>query len=463
MSTFSIVSFAAAIFTFVLLVGSIYKRRCLMVKPTIWVIGYFHLQIQWAAAITSAKIEAEMLYPWHFFVLCHIVPITALLISLGTFRRTSEQIWARLRGPTARNPVLSSPETLLLMLAWFFVLALYFSVVPIGQTGLWITLTSRDYLTSVLAREDSLKLISNPFVKYFYAYNANFLALFFGFFAALRAFYSIKARKFAGVLFWSLLFMALVISSGLSGARSPAAVIIMGTFLGFWIRSGAPLNPVRLSLAAFLVLAIPSLVTLFRSGDAITFENFTGQFQETVLARAFYVPMETGMVHCKYVQENGYWGLAGTGKIATLFGVEYINTANHLANVIFGNSVVNTGLVSTSYVFIYYSNFGLTIVPLIIILLVAIDFILLFYRTFSDKYLLPGLTAINTGCICLIGSDYTTLFLTYGYVPGVLTVLGLMILFEPKVRNRMATFQFWTRPSLAETSLTEPPGEPASS
>jgi hypothetical protein len=429
MSTFTLSNVAVTIATLMLLLVSVLRQRHLVLKPSLWVVAFFHIQIQWAASFNSSIIEQEMTFPWHFFCLTQLVPFVTLCLSLLTFKRSALAVWSRFSLPSVKTPVLSAAEGIFLVGLWATVVVLYFTEVRFTQSGLWVLLTSKDYLLSVMAREDSLKLIGNPLVKYAYAYNANFLALFLGFFVLTAAMRYIKKGSilvFGGLL---IFYSALIASTALSGARSPAAVVLMGTLIAFWLRAGAPMQPMRLAIGALLVLCIPTVFTMLRSPD-LSWDAFVREFQGTIVQRAFFVPMYTGEVFVRYAQENGYWGVSGMPKLAELLGEEPINVPNYLANMMFTNEYVKSGLLSTSFVFSWYSNFGLGIVPLLVILLLGIDVVVLAYSRFADSYLVPGLAAINTGCLCLTSTEFTTLFLTYGYLTGLVTVFGLMFVFK---------------------------------
>ena len=428
MSTFVISNLLVTVATTIVLLFAILFQRHLIVKPTVWFLAYFHIQIQWASTFNSAAIEADMLYPWHFFLLTQIFPLVSLLLTILTFRQSSLFIWKRLGQPAANTPLLNTSEMSFLFGIWAMFIVVYFMVVPPASTGLWILLTSKDYITAMFAREDSLKLIDNQFVKYFYAYNAGFLALFAGIFAAIYALSMLKARRFTRAALAMVLYVCLLLSTALSGARAPAAIVLMGTIGAFWIRTGAPFKPVRILVAAFLVLSIPTIFTVFRSGDQLTFEAFIDRFNDLVLARAFYVPMYTGEVHSKFVQENGYLGIGGIPKLAMLVGETPIPVANLMHNVVFPGAA-QSGLMNTSFVFSYYTYFGLSIIPVLLILTLILDFMLLFFKRVPDAYLLPDLVAVNVGCLSLCGSDYTTLFFSHGFIPGPITIFGMMLLF----------------------------------
>jgi len=99
MSQFVFFNWFCCLLTGLLLFWVIWKKKHLLIKPSLIVIIFFHLRIQWAATVGSSYIEGYLPDPWVFAILSQLFPLLGLLGSLLTWQYSAHAIWQRLSNP----------------------------------------------------------------------------------------------------------------------------------------------------------------------------------------------------------------------------------------------------------------------------------------------------------------------------------------------------------------------------
>jgi len=201
----------------------------------------------------------------------------------------------------------------------------------------------------------------------------------------------------------------------LAGARVYAAMIIMTIFFAELLRRGVPLNPFYILIGGALILAIPTLLSIFREGRQVDFDLFWEYLQGGIFNRVFILPMETGLWHVHYAQTYGFFGIQAIPKLAAIFGVTPINATNIIA-LTYSNEALQSTSANTAYVFSYYSYFGLWTFLLSLILLWLLDLALLVYRKISSRMLLACVAAVSVAANNFVATEYTIALVTNGFI-----------------------------------------------
>jgi hypothetical protein len=427
-TVFVFINWILCIITSISLVVLLWRYRFLFVKPSIIVIIFFHLRIQWAATIHSGHIESYLANPVAFAVLSQAFPLIGLLISFFTFRCGAIQVWNRITASYYQLPRL---RAVLILVGCLLVITFwYLSYVPLSSTGLYSIVY--DPLHSRQAREDSLKLINNIPLKYAYAFLRSTFAPLLAIITTLFVMQNLKRKRVIQPLIGAITLLFILIIVSLTGARSPAAVVILSIIMVFFFREGMPIRLPYIIWSAVIVLSLPVLLTILRAGSDISISMFSQYFGGTIFDRIFHTPMQTGLWHVEYAQNFGYFGVAGIPKLAVLFKVDPINVANIISLEHF-SWAAGTALSNTCYVFSYYSYFGELSVIFSLILLWMLDFSVVIYKMLSTSILLPALASIFVACISFVESDYTTVLLTFGFLPLLAVSIFLDVLCRVKL------------------------------
>jgi hypothetical protein len=411
--------------TSLILLVSLWRYRYLFVKPSIVVILFSHLTIQWAATVDSAHIEEYLPNPWVFVLLVHGFSLIGFTISFFTVNSQARAIWRRVIDPRSVSP--SARRRLVFMLAGCIGLAagIYFSRVPFSATGLAAIFT--ESASATLAREKSLKLVDSVFAKYSYGFMSSAFAPLLAVLLAERLARSLKHKRLIQGAMSAIAIAGILFVVSLSGARVPAAMIVLTVLLALFLMKGLPIKPAYVALAAVAVLSLPTVFTILREGKGLSISSFfyyltTG----AMIRRVFVVPMTSGLWHVHYGQTVGFVGVGGIPKLALLFGVEPVSVANIIGvSPDYLGSSYESALASTGYVFAYYSYFGPASFVFSLIGLWLLDIALWFYQRLSDNLLLPCVAAVSIASVSFLSSEYTTTLLTHGF--GVLLVVALIL------------------------------------
>ena len=167
MYVFVAFNFFLCLYTSIFLFFILFYHRFLLVKPSILIIIFFHLMIQWAGTFSSEYIWFYLPNPWMFAFLIHAFPLFGAGVSFLTWRKNTKKVFKRILD---HNLYLKPRNKAIILLFILVVITtvIYLSYIPFYQTGLWTIFT--DFTNAAQARENSLKLINNPLIKYGYSF-----------------------------------------------------------------------------------------------------------------------------------------------------------------------------------------------------------------------------------------------------------------------------------------------------
>ncbi len=308
----------------------------------------------------------------------------------------------------------------IIVVASCFIVGVYLFFVPIQSSGLVAVFV--DPLGATMARENSLKLIGFTPIKYGYLWYMEILA------PLLVGMISLIKTKNRSELFVKIfIIIIIVLSVMLTGARTPAGLLMVMLSLVYIMKKGFKKGLIVLVSAVTGAVVVATIMTIFREGAAnrLSFQLFWDYLSSGLFVRVFVTPFETGVMTNLYAQENGLLGISNIRPLAILFGQQFV----HLPNVI-GLSYMHTKIISVSantcFLFDYQASFG--VIPgwyVSLVLLAILDFLLLCYRNLKSRILIIFMAALLTSSMFLISSAYTTSLITHGIL--IIPLMGLLL------------------------------------
>ncbi len=436
MSPFVVSSWIACLLTLLVLFWTLVRARQLFLKPSIIFVSFFHLQLQWSSTLQAKYIESFLMRPWDYFYLAQVFPLSLLLLSLLVGRRTAKRVYSGLRPmPIASRQDCQEQQWLLAPLLIFIALVFgwYLAVVPPRATGLYALVFSLP--NAELIREKSFKLLNNPFLTYSFALMANTLAPLAAVLLAFKAnehLFHFHPLNLAFYIAW-LCFVLIAVS--IYGMKVPAVMVLLSIALAFLLRAGLSVRLGLIALVGLLILIVPTGMSIFVTHGRFTTEGFVHHYIY-ILDRVFRQIMFPGLWHVDFAQRQGYFGIAGIPKIAKLIGVEPVNSFHVIAEHYMKNEIESASA-GTSFVFAYYSYFGLlAFVPCLIVTLL-LDTLLWVYLKMDRDIKIPVIACCSVAVINLVQTRFTTVLFTGGLIP--LILVGVVwTAFIRNVRSRQA-------------------------
>jgi hypothetical protein len=422
---YSTASLVVSVLTSGILLYLVIFQRWVLIKPSFWFVGFYNLQIQWASSIYAVDVYRGLRDPFAFFLLCQVFPIATITATMLFSKCLAKTIYCNIGTLRELNDQCTGRLYFILLLLWAACVGVYITYVPLRSTGFAALFSDMTINDKIMAREYSGKLISSPIVKYLYTYNNSVLSV-----ILIALTHSFLKRSLREKYYWSsagyiLVGSAVVLSASLSGARGDASFLLLGVFTFYWFKGGCRLNVYKIALSIFLIITIPAAVHLMRGNEELSVENAYVTIKSIIIDRIFCAPMRGGLYWVEYAQEHGFWGIAGIPKLAMLLGINPVNVQNIMCRTVYNDPEITTGLMNVSYTFAYYSYFGINIFPLLVVLAVSLDAIMLSYRHLSPRHILFAIAIVNNASAWLISGEYLTIFISFGFMTGIITLYVL--------------------------------------
>jgi len=240
-----------------------FRHRYAFTKPSIMIVGCYHILYQWPIVFLSAFLENFLPSPWHLALLVHGFILLGIAISFVGFNQPATTIWESLPKQQLNafvpRQILSAVFAIALMLS-----AIYLYYVPFTRTGLYALLYNPTYAAE--AREFSLKLLDNPIPKYALTLLSNTIAPLFT--ACVTHFVLLNKRpSILEKVFWSALLgvcWTMAIFNGAKGILAFLAFTALGTMawnyrlrLSFkWIIAGVSVIMVPAVIVTLLLATV---------------------------------------------------------------------------------------------------------------------------------------------------------------------------------------------------------------
>jgi hypothetical protein len=400
--------------TALLLVFLILKRRYLLIKPSVLIVLFFHLRIQWAATVEFDRIVSYLPNPLDFFILVHAFPFIGILVSMFFLEKGFKSLWNRVTDASANIYHLDNRLVFILVALILIIVGIYIFYVPFTSTGLFTIFT--DPLSSNLAREESLGTVTSPIVRYGFNILMWIIAPILFISMVYRSIYHLrKLNVLMGAAELALLPLILIIVS-LPGARSPAAMVVLAAIYAVYLRLGMPIRPVTLIVAALVVLAFPVVLSILREDRELQFVVFWEYLSQSIFRRVFEIPMEMGLYHAHYAQTQGFIGVAAMPRLAAIWGVDAVNVPN-LLYWRYTTWLLESGMANACYVFSYYCYFGIiTLIPSLVGLWILDLSVVVMKKIKNHLLLLATLSALAISAIQFVETEFTIGLFTKGFI-----------------------------------------------
>lgn len=395
------------------LIAIFIKKRWWFFRPSLQIVLWFNLMVQWGGAFFSKYIYNFLPSPWHFFWVTWTIPFIIIIYNIAMGDLWVKSIWDKI------NQASLFHKEGLVRFFWvfiFFTFAIniyYFYKIPFKSTGLYNLFFNP--LAANLAREESLKMISDSFIRYSYNIVTNAIAPILA--VIIVILYLKKRKDISNASLYSFFFIIgllyILFVASITGARGGSAGVILCILVAVYILKKMPIKPRYFLIGLFAVLFIPVIITLMREGKYITISAFIRYFSY-LIKRICVSPMEACLWHMHYAQTNGIVGIEGVRPLAIIFGGEYINLPN-IVGLAYEYNPLKTIHCDTGFFFDYYACFGIATIAISIFLTILLDFVLPLLRR-CDILMIPLLSLMFFKSINFIESAYTVTFFTHGFI-----------------------------------------------
>lgn len=400
----------------------------MVVKPSTWFVFFFHITIQWASFFHFEYVYMSLKEPYIYYTLSNIVPLSILIISRKVFRSIAKKTWIKLQDAIVNYEADNNQNKRLMKITLslsLMIILIYFQYVPFKETGLYISFTETDLLLISLARENSSKLLEQQWLKYLEVFFEKFLAPLSASLLILTILKNLVNKNRIWVLINISILILLVIAAALPGARINGVLVILSSTITLLFMNRGRIKLLKL-IYLFLIILLPAIlieISKNKETGIQGFELLKLGFEEIFIRRIFFVPTEVSVFWLQHVEKYGFWGIGGLEKIASLVGVEPIHVPNLLANYFWSLDPNNSAYLSTGFIISHYCYFGLSVVPFMVLGVLLLDTWVIFYKILKRYLILPAIVSLNMACISLTESDYLTIFVTYGFLTGLIFIL----------------------------------------
>ncbi|MCG3143550.1 MAG: hypothetical protein HONDAALG_00899 [Gammaproteobacteria bacterium] len=439
MTWFQLGNVVATLLALSILVYLFIRRPQDFVRPSMQVLAFYHLLIQWPVVYLSRFIETWVHDEWHVFILVHGFVLIGIPLALSSSRQTVIEIWTRLRGDGAGASDNAWAVNALFVTA-IACAAVYLTAVDITDTGLYVLLT--DPVHASEARVESLKALPSMLPKYALSVLSSTIAPLFTAFAVVAWLHRTPASRWNS-LYPTMLLPVVWILALLSGAKGIAVFLVMvvvATYL--WDRRlRLPLAAAVLAIPIMLVPAVAYVVVIANAHYEVGAMALMDRLAEAILKRAFLVPATTGIWHIDYAQSEGLVGIAGQLRLASALGEEAMRLpmviGQYYGPAYYGDEVATHFSANTGFLFTAYACFGLLGLPLALAMLLCCDLPLILLRLLPRSWMVPAMGATSVAVLKFVQSDYTTVWLTHGF--GLIALLAWGLWAMRELRRAMSS------------------------
>ena len=198
----------------------------------------------------------------------------------------------------------------------------------------------------------------------------------------------------------------------LPGSRSAGVLLCLVVLLSWAYKK-------KLRLRASQVIGLLTLVLL----PAILVESLKrGEFSEvgfTIVDRIVGIPIRACLEWLRFAEVNGFWGPRSVRVLALIFGESPENVPQFMFRyLIVRDGESTSGSFNVTFVFSYYTYFGIYAFPAMVALVLGLDAWLEFYRRLPKVLCLPALAVLNLTTLSLTQSDFLRIFLSDGLATG---------------------------------------------
>lgn len=404
------------------------RRRYLFIKPSILVLFYAHVFLQWPATIYSGFYEQYLIDPFDMLVLTGGFVLIGLAVSTRTYVVESKRIWRRITD-VKMSSCTCRGALIVLFLITLTCSVVYFLKVPISKTGMYAILY--DPVTASLVREESLKLVDSALVRYSYSIMSSAVAPLLAALFVIRAMSARAKRQYLMLFFCVAGIFFTIAAVSFPGQRFSIVRIMLVVILVSMFKQGLPFKPVHIGIASLVVLMPAVVLNIMRESKIPNLELLVEYFG--YIFQRIIGTLEVGGYYIHVAQHQGLFGVGGIPKLAALLGETPIDLPNYIG-LTYGHYVIDTTAANSGYMFVYYSVFGLASIIVTLLLLWMLDATLYIFDRLESGMLLAAVSTVAVIALTFIQSDFTTTLVTHGFVPALLLAY---VLGKATTRNRL--------------------------
>jgi len=388
----------------------------LLIRPSYWVGLSILFQIGFVAAFTGNEINVYLIHAKEFRILSilffGVLPLWCMCTP--QMNRLAESYWHRCK-TAYHSSVIANREYKKILLAFgivsFFVLAYYLLTVPFHKTGLYAIFFTPEL--SAIAREESLKLVADPLLRYSFSFYLKvFAPLLVGTLFLMRTkWWGLKILK-------ATMIVLVIIFAMLPGARANAAGLLLVVGIIYLLTKGIQRGAFLIGILGSFAMILATAQTVMREGAGLSLSTILSYFSGGIFYRTFVSPFETGIWSNIYAQNHEFLSISVIRPLAVVFGIDHVNLPN-LVGLYFNPDAIESISMGTAFLFDFQTAFGLYCGWIIsLLLLLLLDFSLLAFRSLPDRSLPVFLGAFLTALfMSLPAASFTTSLITHGIVP----------------------------------------------
>tara|TARA_B100001057_G_scaffold501028_1_gene619808 strand:- start:4997 stop:6289 length:1293 start_codon:yes stop_codon:yes gene_type:complete len=390
------------------------KYRFHLIKPSVIILFIIFVRVEIGILLNYDNINNFLVDSDNFFLISFIFPLIALLISISynNFRFLKFYEVISMKGTHFSKINFKKTEAFLLIIL-FGIAFFYIYNVSIYNTGLYAIIFDPE--NSDLARENSFKLLTNTYIIYSFSILSSTVA------PLIIAIYAYRLAKTNNktldnfFTFFKIIIIVLIVC--LPGSRAAASYLALSFFATYWYSKSMRTNLTFVIISLVLITMIPLLLTVLRNDEFINFQSLIFYLNNSIIDRIFIINGTVASWYYDYVSNNGFVGIAGVAKLASLFQIESIDMHN-VIGLTYKPHAIESISAGTAFFFAYYSLFGINGIFLSFFCLVLLDFISIFFYSRIDKNFLP----IVLGCIFvslfhIAETNFETILITHGFLP----------------------------------------------
>lgn len=414
-----------------LLLTWVYIRPYEMVRPSMMFAASMMVFLNVAAAFFTLKVDASFSRTPELRFLSIIFPLGVLAwgIFTPTLSNTAKSLVVRCKDTkihSSTDGFALRITILLLGSASFFIMALYLSEVSIWNTGLSALFFESDSNRMYMARELSLKLVDNNFVRYSYSWHVAVLAPLQGILVLFT-----KPQHIASKIARILYLLALLISVSLTGAKFPPGYFFLLISLALFLRKQSVRALLGVFLAGVAILGFGIMIKIKLGGgwDNLSFQLFSSSLCSLAWERIIIIPFETGIQANSYMETFSLPLFSTIRPLAWIAGVDYVNLPNIVARelIVHGDTTMSN---NTCFIYDFQAAFGLYVGWFVAVMcLVTLDFGLFVFERLGSIRLCAFLAAFLGSSYSLLSSAYSVSLVTHGILLSIVLGYGFSRLF----------------------------------
>ena len=391
-------------------------------RPSYWVGLSILLQIGFAAAFAGNKITENLMNAEKFRILTILFwgTIPFYCICTPQINELAMNYWRRCKDPSCPSIVASKECRRILFIFGslsLVILAYYLSVVPINKTGLYAIFFKPELSTA--AREESLKLVGSPFIRYGFSFYLNIFAP-----LLVGVLFLMRTNKWWLKILKVVTIAVIILLSMLPGSRANAGGLILVMGIIFLLKKGIWQGTVLLGILGVFVMVLATMQTVMREGIDFSVNIILDYLSDGIFYRTFTSPFETGVLTNVFAQKHDYIGMLSIRPLTMILGKDYIDLPN-VVGLYFKPDAIKSISMGTSFFYNFQASFGLFRGWVIALLfLYVLDLFLFAFRGLSDSSL-PIFLGVFLAALfkSLPASSFTTSLLTHGIIPIILVAV----------------------------------------